>query len=293
MSEPEAEPHLEALRSCAILDTPVEPEFDEIARRAASLCEVPVAAISLVDRKRCWLKARVGLDRSEFPRESCFCSHAIRSSGVFIIEDALAHPLFRNNPLVTMPGGFRFYTGVPLLLREGKAVGALCVLDRHPRFLKTDQVMALQQLAGSVVALLEKRRTARPRPPEPAGRGCVLIVDDHADVREFCAMVIRRLGFVALQAINGDEALTMLENYKDEVRLILCDVQMPVMDGLEFARRLRDRPDAPPIVMMSAFNTPDLRGTLAGLGVDRLVQKPFSVQELQEILHERMGARVG
>jgi two-component system nitrogen regulation response regulator GlnG len=85
----------------------------------------------------------------------------------------------------------------------------------------------------------------------------------------------------------------MLENYKHEVRLILCDVQMPVMDGLEFARRLRDRPDAPPIVMMSAFNTPDLRGTLAGLGVDRLVQKPFSVQELQEIVHERMIARVG
>lgn len=293
MSSAADEPHLEALRACAILDTPPEPEFDEITRRAAAICEMPVAAISLMDRDRCWFKARIGLETSEIPREAGFCGYAFRSSGTFIVEDALSHPRFRSIPLVTMPDGFRFYTGVPLRLREGTSVGTLCVLDRHPRLLKTDQVMALQQLAGSVVALLERRRTARARPQEPSGRGCVLIVDDHADVREFCAMVIRRLGFVALQAINGDEALTMLENYKNEVRLILCDVQMPVMDGLEFARRLRDRPDAPPIVMMSAFNTPDLRGTLAGLGVDRLVQKPFSVQELQEIVHERLIARVG
>lgn len=293
MSSAADEPHLEALRACAILDTPPEPEFDEIARRAASICEVPVAAITLVDRDRCWFKARVGLDSPEIPREAGFCGYAFQSSGTFIVEDALAHPRFRNAPLVTMPGGFRFYAGVPLRLREGTSVGTLCVLDRHPRLLKTDQVMALHQLAGSVVALLEKRRGPRPRPAGPSGRACVLIVDDHADVREFCAMVIRRLGFVALQAFNGEEALAMLEHYKDDVRLILCDVQMPVMDGLEFARRLRDRADAPPIVMMSAFNTPELHGTLAGLGVDRLVRKPFSVQELQEIVHERLGAGVG
>jgi CheY-like chemotaxis protein len=292
MPHPEAEPHLDVLRACAVLDTPPEPEFDEITRRAAAICETPVAAICFVDRQRCFLKSAVGLAGSEVARDAGFCGYAFQSSGTFIVEDALAHPRFRNVPMVTMPGGFRFYTGVPLRLREGTSVGTLCVLDRHPRQLNTDQIIALQQLAGSAVALLEKRRAQRARPSGGGGRGCVLIVDDHADVREFCAMVIRRAGLVALQAFNGIEALRMLEEYKDDVRFVLSDVQMPGMDGLEFARRLRDRADAPPIVMMSAFNTPELRGTLAGLGVDRLIQKPFSVQELQEVINERMGARV-
>lgn len=293
MTDPAADPPLEALRSCAVLDTPPEPEFDAIVQRAAAICETPAAAICFVDRQRCFLKASVGLAQREISRDHGFCGYAFQSSGTLIVEDALAHPRFRSVPMVTMANGFRFYTGVPLRLAEGTPVGTLCVLDRHPRQLRTDQLTALQQLAGSVVSLLEQRRAGRVRPAAPASRGGVLIVDDHADVRQFCAMVVRRMGLVALQAINGDEALTMLEDYKDDVRFILCDVQMPVMDGIEFARRLRDRPDAPPIVMMSAFNTPELRGTLAGLGVDRLVQKPFSVQELQELVGERMGARTG
>lgn len=293
MSDSEAEPHLDALRACAVLDTPPEPEFDEIARRAAAICEAPVAAICFVDRQRCWFKASVGLGGTQIPRDAGFCGYAFQSSGTFIVEDALAHPRFRNAPMVTMPDGFRFYTGVPLRLSEGTSVGTLCVLDRHPRQLNTDQIIALQQLAGSAVALLEKRRAQRARPSGGRGRGCALIVDDHADVREFCAMAIRRAGLVALQAFNGIEALRMLEECKDDVRFVLSDVQMPGMDGIEFARRLRDRADAPPIVMMSAFNTPELRGTLAGLGVDRLMQKPFSVQELQEVINERIGARVG
>lgn len=293
MSDPAADTHLEALRSCAVLDTPPEAEFDAIARRAAAICETPVAAVCFVDRDRCFIKSAVGLDQREIPRNFGFCGYAFQSSGTLIVEDALAHPRFRGVPMVTMANGFRFYIGVPLRLAEGTPVGTLCVLDRHPRQLRTDQLTALQQLAGSVVSLLEQRRAGRGRPPASGARGGVLIVDDHADVRQFCAMVVRRMGLVAFQAINGDEALTMLEGYKDDVRFILCDVQMPVMDGIEFARRLRDRPDAPPIVMMSAFNTPELRGTLAGLGVDRLVQKPFSVQELQELVTERMGVRTG
>jgi CheY-like chemotaxis protein len=293
MASSPPEPHLAALRDCRILDTPPEPDFDAIVQRAAAICETPAAAVSLIEGDRCWFKARHGISAPEIPRNAGFCGYAFRSSGTFIVGDALASPRFRHAPLVTMEKGFRFYTGVPLILREGVSIGTLCVLDHVPRELRTDQLTALQQLAGSVVGLLEKRRHSHDASAAPARRGCVLVVDDHADVREFCASLIRRLGLVALQAYNGIEALKMVDDYAGDIRLILSDVQMPGMDGVEFVRALRERDPAgaTPIIMMTALTNLELRGTLAGLGVDRLVRKPFAVQELQQLISEQVAAR--
>jgi CheY-like chemotaxis protein len=293
MATPSPEPHLAALRDCHILDTQPEQDFDAIVRRAAAICETPAAAVSLIEGDRCWFKARLGITDPEIPRDAGFCGYAFKSSGTFIVGDALANPRFRGVSIVTMENGYRFYTGVPLILREGVSIGTLCVLDHLPRQLRTDQLMALQQLAGSVVSLLEKRRQPSAHPAAPARRGCVLVVDDHADVREFCSSLVRRLGLVALQAYNGIEALKMVDDYAGDIRLILCDVQMPGMDGVEFVRALRARePSAStPVIMMTALSNPELRGTLAGLGVDRLVRKPFSVQELQQLISEQVAAR--
>jgi hypothetical protein len=56
---------LAALKRYGILDTPCEPEFDDLVRLAAQVCEAPVAVISLVDDRRQWFKAEVGLDVRE------------------------------------------------------------------------------------------------------------------------------------------------------------------------------------------------------------------------------------
>ncbi|MBP6226212.1 MAG: GGDEF domain-containing protein, partial [Rhizobacter sp.] len=69
---------LAALDALEVLDTAPEPEFDALTRAAAMLCAAPIALISLADRGRHWLKAKVGLpDLTEVPRSIGLCSYAI------------------------------------------------------------------------------------------------------------------------------------------------------------------------------------------------------------------------
>lgn len=149
---------LAALRSYRILDTDPELAFDDLTLLASQICNTPIALISLVDEDRQWFKSRVGLSTRETSRDIAFCAYAIRQPGLFVVPDALKDGRFRDNPLVVSDPRIRFYTGAPLLSREGEALGTLCVIDREPRTLTTLQVEALEALRRQVMAQLELRR---------------------------------------------------------------------------------------------------------------------------------------
>ena len=157
---PQDEPdRLEALRAYSILDTLDEQAFNDIALLAGSICETPIALISLVDEQRQWFKARVGLQARETPRDFAFCAHAILDAqNVLVVKDARADPRFEDNPLVTGDPNIRFYAGAPLLTPTGKALGTVCVVDRTPRDLPPEKIEALRALSRMVVAQLELRR---------------------------------------------------------------------------------------------------------------------------------------
>lgn len=149
-----------ALYRLEVLDTPREQNFDEIAHLAMSICDVPVAVVSLVDRDRQWFKSCLGLDATETPRDVAFCAHAILTpADVFVVEDATRDPRFQNNPLVTGDPHIRFYAGAPLIARNGTALGTLCVIDYRPRQLSELQKHTLKLLANQVMQLLQLRET--------------------------------------------------------------------------------------------------------------------------------------
>src|SRR5690349_2008507 len=87
---------LAALRKFDILDTEPDVEFDSIARIAAHICNAPVAYISFIDERRQWLKAKIGLDITEVPREASVCSHTMLHPGLSVISDLTLDPRFRN-----------------------------------------------------------------------------------------------------------------------------------------------------------------------------------------------------
>ncbi|HEY5912415.1 MAG TPA: GAF domain-containing protein [Verrucomicrobiae bacterium] len=152
---------LKVLWQYDVLDTVPEAVFDDLTELAASICEAPMALISLVDEKRQWFKSKVGTDLNQTEREISFCTHAIRQTGLFIVPDATKDGRFAGNPLVTGEAGLRFYAGAPLLTSDGYALGTLCVLDKVPRQLSTSQERALTILARHAVGLLEMRRRSR------------------------------------------------------------------------------------------------------------------------------------
>ena len=151
---------LNTLRGYGVLDTPSEPDFDDLTLLAAQICQVPIAVITLVDENRQWFKSIIGLNATETPREFAFCAHAILySDEVLEVSDAQLDSRFADNPLVTGDPYIRFYAGAPLVAPDGLALGTLCVIDRVPRVLSAEQQTALRALSRTVIAQLELRRT--------------------------------------------------------------------------------------------------------------------------------------
>jgi len=152
---------LEALRNYAVLDTPAELAFDDLARLAALFCQTPIALVVLVDETRQWFKAKVGVEVAGTARDIAFCAHTILNNReVMEVRDAMLDPRFSDNPLVTSNPHIRFYAGVPLVMQEGYALGTLCVIDRKPKALSAEQLSALSALGRQAIAILEWRRHA-------------------------------------------------------------------------------------------------------------------------------------
>ena len=129
----DAEDRLATLADYGLLDTPMEPQFDSIVEAAACEVDAPIAMISLIDARRQWFKARLGIDSTETPIEESFCARAIEQDDVFVVPDASVDERFRNYPNVTGGPGIRFYAGAPLRMRNGTQIGTLCVIDVAPR----------------------------------------------------------------------------------------------------------------------------------------------------------------
>lgn len=158
MSDDSESRRLATLAAYDIMDTAAEQVFDDLTRLATAICGTPISLVSLVDDHRQWFKSRTGLDAEQTPRDQAFCAHVIQDDAPFIIEDAMADARFVDNPLVTGDPNIRFYAGVPLIVENGSALGALCVIDRKPRTLTDEQLNALQVLRDAVVSNLELRK---------------------------------------------------------------------------------------------------------------------------------------
>jgi two-component sensor histidine kinase/PAS domain-containing protein len=151
---------LAVLDSFSILDTLPEAEFDDIVLLASQICGAPIALISLVDDKRQWFKARLGLDVVETPVEPSVCGHAISGDQTLVIPDLAQDLRTRDSVLVTGGPNLRFYAGAVLRTDEGQALGTVCVIDTAPRpeGLTPGQVAALEALARQTMIMLEARR---------------------------------------------------------------------------------------------------------------------------------------
>jgi two-component system, chemotaxis family, chemotaxis protein CheY len=107
----------------------------------------------------------------------------------------------------------------------------------------------------------------------------VLVVDDSLLVRKQVSAALKAIGYMMLEAVDGIEALAQLDA-NPSTRLIVCDVNMPRMNGIELLERLAGRGNAVPIVMLTTEGQPELIQRAKALGAKGWIVKPFKPEFL-------------
>lgn len=177
--------------------------------RVAAIFDVPIALVTVVLQDRQLSHATCGLpERLDTPRKDSFCTHAVVARAALVVQDALENPLFADNPLVK-ERGFRFYAGVPLFERFGRALGTLCIIDSKPRVFGYFDLELLSLLAKRVMAELEWReRRARSGAPLAAFRH-LSYMDEELGIMGRDAFV-EALQVESLRAADGSHPLSLL-----------------------------------------------------------------------------------
>ena len=150
---------------------------------------------------------------------------------------------------------------------------------------------------GSVFRVLLPRLSAPPDPAaEPAAQslplrtrrgGVILLVEDDPTVRALEKRVLERAGYQILEAVNGRRALELVEQHQGSIDVVLSDVVMPELGGVELERRLRERFPNLRVILTSGYSEAELRGEVRRAGAAFLV-KPFTPQSLLEIISQTL-----
>jgi CheY-like chemotaxis protein len=120
------------------------------------------------------------------------------------------------------------------------------------------------------------------RRPRRAKSGCILIVDDSAQIRDLLGRILEWLGYDVVTAVDGQEGLILLDwaNYA----AIFVDLVMPSLDGRTFIEHARSHGTTSPIFVISAYSHRWEPSELEALGATAYIPKPFSITEIEKLI---------
>ncbi len=116
----------------------------------------------------------------------------------------------------------------------------------------------------------------------PTGEGCILVVDDEQVIREIAGSILTECGYDVVTAENGFEALNIFRERAAEIKLVLLDMAMPGMSGLEVFVELQKMDPEVRVLLSSGFRMDERVQKAIGLGVKGFVQKPYNFRKLAE-----------
>lgn len=116
----------------------------------------------------------------------------------------------------------------------------------------------------------------------------ILVVDDDRALRTTAAMMLECRGFKTVTASNGLEALHQMKR-NPQIDAVLLDLLMPMMDGEEAFRQLRNFWPTIPVILTSGFDVSDIRQNFGSSSPDGFVQKPFTFAKLTDALCSVLG----
>jgi DNA-binding response OmpR family regulator len=125
--------------------------------------------------------------------------------------------------------------------------------------------------------------------PSSALSATVLVVDDNKDAVDIIARLLAQHGLTALRAYSGQECLELVRD--NAVDVIVLDVMMPEMDGLEVCRHLKQLAPTPPIILLTAKDDMATRSAGMALGVSEFVVKPVNNRDLIARIKTQLSTR--
>lgn len=149
----------QAVRDTSLLDAEADQALDRLVGLAATALRAPKSAITLLERDRQVFVGRVGIPQREDAIARSYCQYAAASGRTMAIRDASTDPVLRDNPATH--DGVRSYLGVPLVTRDGHALGTVCVFGDAPRAWTARDVEVLTEVGRAVMTELDLRRTLR------------------------------------------------------------------------------------------------------------------------------------
>ncbi|WP_251358537.1 GAF domain-containing protein [Kangiella sp. TOML190] len=154
------------LGGLGILDSSPEPFYDKITRSVAQKFNASISLVSIVDKDRLFFKSSFGSDVEQVPRANTFCTVAILSDDVLVVEDAKDDERFINCPIVKSDPYARFYAGAPLILTSGVIIGTLCFVYDEPYYnFSKEDARYLKDMADIVTSYIELRISKEHKDP--------------------------------------------------------------------------------------------------------------------------------
>jgi CheY-like chemotaxis protein len=112
----------------------------------------------------------------------------------------------------------------------------------------------------------------------------ILVVDDEAAVNHLVTRYLSHLGYTVIDAASAEEALALVWRQKPRVDLVLSDVAMPGVSGVELAATLLARAPGPSVILMTGVLPPEVERIDIGGQIVRVLRKPLDLDELQQVL---------
>ncbi len=123
-------------------------------------------------------------------------------------------------------------------------------------------------------------------------QGKIMVVDDEADIRNIIKMHLEEKGYNFLEAEDGEQAINLLKTGDNLVNcgLILCDIRMPKVNGIECIEYFRDQAPGIPIVVITGYPETEMAVDLMKKGVKDYLVKPIEGEKLLEIVNKHVSA---